>query len=70
MCLTVPVTVSKVDWPFSKLKLIKTYLRSTLAQERLTELALLSLENERVQEMYYDNVINEFASLKVRKQEF
>lgn len=41
-----------------------------MAQERLTSLALLSIENDRVQEINFDNVINEFASLKVRKQEF
>lgn len=61
MYLTVPVTVYKAEWSFSKLKLIKTYLRSTFAQERLTKLALLSLENKRAQEIYFDNVINEFA---------
>lgn len=55
MYFTVPLTVSKAECFFSKLKLIKTYLRSTLAQERLTKLALLSLENEQAQEIYFDN---------------
>lgn len=41
-----------------------------MAQERLTSLALLSIENDRVQEINFDNFINEFAPLKVRKQEF
>ena len=30
---------------FSKLKLIKTYLRNSLAQDKLSNLALLSIEN-------------------------
>ena len=30
---------------FSKLKLIKTYLRNSLAQDKLYKLALLSIEN-------------------------
>lgn len=42
--LIVPVTVAFVERSFSKLKLIKTYLRSTMSQERLNGLAMLSIE--------------------------
>lgn len=42
--LTIPVTVAKGKRRFSKLKLIKTYLRSTLAQEKLSNLAILSIQ--------------------------
>ena len=44
--LTIPVTVASGERSFSKLKLIKTYLRSTMSQERLNGLAILSIENE------------------------
>ena len=44
---TVPVTVAKVERSFSKLKLIKNFLRSSMSQVRLSGLALLSIENER-----------------------
>jgi hypothetical protein len=37
----------------SKLKLIKTYLRSTMYQERLSDLAILSIENGNCQELNY-----------------
>ena len=40
----------KMYWPddssFSKLKLLKTYLRSTMSQERLNGLALMSINQE------------------------
>ena len=42
--LTLPVTVATAKRSFSKLKLIKTYLRGNMGQERLNGLALLSIE--------------------------
>lgn len=45
--LTIPVTVASAERSFSKLKLIKNYLRSTMSQERLSGLSILSIENER-----------------------
>ena len=47
MYMTVPVTVATAERSFSKLKLIKSFLRSSMSQERLSRLALLSIENER-----------------------
>ena len=49
--LTIPVSVATAERSFSKLKLIKTYLRSAMAQERLSGLAILSIENERVRKL-------------------
>jgi len=42
--LTIPVTVASAEISFSKLKLIKSYLRSTMSQDRLNGLAILSIE--------------------------
>ena len=47
MYITVPVTVSAAERSFSKLKLIKTFLQSSMCQERFSDLVLLSIENER-----------------------
>ena len=44
--LTVLVTVASTERSFSKLKLIKTYLRSSMSQERLNGLAILSIKKE------------------------
>ncbi|KAM3750799.1 hypothetical protein ACB098_04G061300 [Castanea mollissima] len=55
---------------FSKLKLIKSYLRPTMSQERLSGLAILSIEKEMLEELKYKNLISNFASQKVRKIDF
>ena len=44
--LTIPVTVASGERSFSRLKLIKSYLRSTMIQARLSGLAVLSIEND------------------------
>jgi hypothetical protein len=44
--LTIPVTVASAKWSFSKLKLLKTYLSSTMTQERLNALAVIAIESD------------------------
>lgn len=68
--LTVPVTVASAERSFSKLKLIKSYLRSTMSQERLSGLAILSIEKKILENLEYKNLINKFASQKARKVKF
>ena len=68
--LTIPVTVASAERSFSKLKLIKSYLRSTMSQERLSGLAILSIEKEMSEELKYKNLISNFASQKARKIDF
>jgi len=63
--LTMPVTIATCEKSFSKLKLIKNYLRSS--QERLSNLAILSIEQEIASKMDYTSIIEEFASNKVKK---
>ncbi|KAK4873915.1 hypothetical protein RN001_013275 [Aquatica leii] len=65
--LTMPVTVASCERSFSKLKLIKTYLRSTMGQERLSGLAILSIERDIARLLSYENVIKDFAMRKARK---
>lgn len=55
---------------FSKLKIIKNYLRSTISQDRLSGLATLSIENELVETLDYDQLIDQFALQKARKKQF
>ncbi|XP_068108911.1 zinc finger MYM-type protein 1-like [Hyperolius riggenbachi] len=68
--LTIPVTVASAERSFSKLKLIKSYLRSTMAQSRLCSLAILSIEKEIASTMDYEDLINDFAQQKARKVDF
>lgn len=65
--LTICVSVASCERSFSKLKLIKTYLRSTMSQLRLSSLALLSVERQVAETLNFNSVINDFASLKARK---
>lgn len=63
--LTIPVTVAFGERSFSKLKLIKTYLRSSLGQEKLSNMAIL--EQEIISQVDFETIINDFASLKAKK---
>lgn len=68
--LTICVSVASCERSFSKLKLIKSYLRSTMGQSRLTNLALLSIESEIAETMDFDETIDKFAAVKARKGKF
>ncbi|XP_076041798.1 zinc finger MYM-type protein 1-like [Oratosquilla oratoria] len=67
--LTLPVSVASGERSFSKLKLIKTYLRSTMLQQRLVGLATISIENEEASNLDLAKLVEKFASLKARKLE-
>ena len=50
---------------FSKLKLLKSYLRPTMLQDRLNDLAILSIENNMLKNIKYNTLISNFAAQKV-----
>src|SRR6218665_885765 len=58
---TMPVTSVESERSFSCLKLIKTHLRTTMLDERLSSLAVLSMHSERVNERDFEKVIDRFA---------
>ena len=68
MYMTVPVPVATAERSFSKLKLIKNFLRSSMFQERLSGLALLLIESERAKNLGFRKVIQQFASVKARRK--
>ena len=59
--LIVLVTIALAKRSFSKLKSIKTYLRSSMSQERLIELAMLCIEKDMLENINVDVIINDFA---------
>ena len=65
--LTLPGSVSSAERCFSKWKLIKSYLRPTMSQARLSGLAMLSIEHGLVKELDYKKLIGEFASKKASR---
>ena len=44
--IILPMTVALCEQSFSKLKIIKTYLQSTISQDQLSGLPLLAIENK------------------------
>lgn len=67
VALTLPVTVASAERSFSKLKPIKTYLRSTMGQEHLSGLAVISINGEVAQKLSYDDLISDFAARICRR---
>jgi len=60
--LTIHVTVASAERSFSKLKLLKSYLRSIMSQERLNGLASITIENDILEKTQYKDLVDEFAS--------
>ena len=65
--LIVPVSIASAERSFSKLKLIKSYLRSTMGQEKLSALVVLSIEADIASKVDYELLIEEFRKVKSRK---
>jgi hypothetical protein len=68
--LTLPVSVASCERSFSKMKLIKSYLRSAMSQDRFTNFAIFSIENEVASSIDFSDVIKDFAAIKSRKVQF
>lgn len=68
--LTLPVSVATAERSFSTLKRIKTHLRTTMTQDRLSALSLLAIEAEEAAQLNLRDVIDQFAAMKARKKQF
>ena len=68
--LTLPVFVASGEPGFSKLKLIKTYLGSTMSQSRLVYLATISIECDYASTLELKELVETFARKKARKIKF
>lgn len=64
------VTNCTSERSFSKMKLIKSRLRSSMEEDRLVHLVLLSSERDILREMTFDDVVKNFANEKCRKKFF
>lgn len=65
--LTIAVSIASCERSFSKLKLILSYLRASMGQQRLVDLAILSVERETLESTDFDDIIDKFAAVKARK---
>lgn len=69
---TIPVTSTSVERHFSCLKRIKTHSRNSMKNERLSSLALISIEKELFSTLqksddFTENIINKFSLIKDRR---
>uniref|UniRef100_I1R7Y3 HAT C-terminal dimerisation domain-containing protein n=1 Tax=Oryza glaberrima TaxID=4538 RepID=I1R7Y3_ORYGL len=68
--LTVHVTVASAERSFSKLKLLKNYLRSTKSQERLNGLTMCLIEKDILDTIDLNTVLDDFSSRNARRSIF
>ena len=68
IALTLPITSCTAERSFSVLRLVKTHLRSTMSENRLSALAIIYC-NKDIQ-INKDNVIKKFSNTKPRRLEF
>jgi hypothetical protein len=68
--LTVPVTIASAERSFLKLKLLKNYLRSTMSQERLNDLAMCTIEKDILDTIDLNTILDDFTSRNARKNIF
>lgn len=54
-----PVTIVPKEHYFNKFKLTKTCLQSTMSQERLTDSAILSIENKITKNIDFEDIIED-----------
>lgn len=66
--LTLMVTNCSAERSFSKLKLIKNRLRTSMLEDRLNNVALLNIENDVLRQMNFDQTIQTFVTEKLRRQ--
>ena len=68
--LTCPLSIAGAERSFSKLKLIKTFNRSTMMNDRPSSLAIIAIESDCALSLDYNHVIDVFAAEKARNKSF
>jgi len=59
--LTISVCTAKCERSFSTLKRIKFYLRSTMSEKRLNNMAVLSIEHDLCQRLDHEAIVTKFG---------
>lgn len=69
--ITIPMTTAEAERSFSTMKRIKTFLRNTMSEDRLSSLSMLSIEKELINNIsnFNDKVIDVFSKKKERRVE-
>ncbi|XP_046973656.1 zinc finger MYM-type protein 1-like [Vanessa cardui] len=67
MCVCTPASNCTGERSFSCLRRVKNYLRTTMTEQRLNDLALLNIEADFLSKLDCEDLINDFAALKCRR---
>ena len=68
MYLTLPIANCSGERSFSLLKRVKTYRRATVTDKKLNAFALLAIENGFTTALDFEDIIEDFASSKLRRK--
>jgi hypothetical protein len=68
LVLVMPATNATSERSFSALRRVKSYLRSTMLQERLNYLMLLHVHKEYTDVIDLKHILNEFVSIKAQRK--
>ena len=68
--MTVSVTTATAEKTFSVMRRVKTYLRSSMSQERLNHTILLHCYQERVDSLDIQEIAESFVSVNEHRQQY
>ena len=66
-CMVLMISNCSAERSFSKMKLIKNRLRTSMCNDRLFHLSLMSIEADILREINFEDLVNELARKKARK---
>ena len=64
------ITNTTAERTFSKLKILKNCHRALMTQERLNGLAIMATENDFLQNINFQDILNDFTTVKLREKNF
>ena len=70
IALTIPVTSATAERTFSTLRRLKTFLRSSMTQQRLNHVMLLNIHIERTDNINLTLIAKEFVAVNERRCSF
>ncbi|XP_011408214.1 PREDICTED: zinc finger MYM-type protein 1-like [Amphimedon queenslandica] len=62
IAMTIAVSTASCERSFSALKRIKTYIRSTMGDQRLSDLGILCIERDHSKNIPFDHVLEQFVN--------
>ena len=67
LALTVPITVASNERSFSRLKLVKSYLRTTMTEHRLDDIMIITCKSDIADKLELDELARSWSLLKARR---